>query len=59
MVISRATQDPITTKTSVEQHDVKLHDLKLVWCHKKSGLFTDHVHTTFTTGSHLEAHDAK
>ena len=59
-VINQATQDMITTNTSIEQHDLKLCDVELAWCRKKSSLFPDHIRTTFASiRSHLKAHDVK
>ena len=50
----------VATNTSIEQHDLKLYDLELVWCCEKPGLFPSHIQNTFAAvRSHLEAHDAK
>ena len=55
-VIDQATKDSIVANRSVREHNAKLHEMELTWCHKKPGLYP----TTFTAiRSCLEAHDAK
>ena len=59
-VINQATKDAIATNRSIEEHDAKLCEMELKWCHERPGIFPDHIRITFATvRSHHEARDAK
>ena len=59
-MINRATKDAFAANRSIEEHDEKLHEMELKWCHERPGIFPDHIRITFAAvRSHLEACDAK